>query len=186
MAEVGWRPLKVTPLRLLHFKSRHGHETQQGAALLSSFLPRAPFSDAPQPTQAPASASPPPLPSSPPPRRSVFCLLALSGRVVKPTALGTVASSPPRPSCLISEVKVAISASTGSKMRFHREHLAGHLEQRKRWVFPSFHRLCPVFTSSVCEVHPLPREPIPIPGKSLSSPGVLVAMEQACPQRVCP
>ena len=103
MAEVGWRPLKVTPLRLLHFKSRHGHETQQGAALLSSFLPRAPFSDAPQPTQAPASASLPLLPSSPPPRRSVFCLLARSGCVVKPTALGAVASSPPRLSCLISE-----------------------------------------------------------------------------------
>ena len=76
MAEVGWRPLKVTPLRLLHFKSRHGHETQQGAALLSSFLPRAPFSDAPQPTQAPASASPPPLPSSPPSQE--ICVLLAS------------------------------------------------------------------------------------------------------------
>lgn len=55
----------------------------------------------------------------------MFCLLALSGRVVKPTALGAIASSPPCLSHLISEGKIAISASTGSKVRFHREHLAG-------------------------------------------------------------
>ena len=64
----------------------------------------------------------------------MFCLLALSGHVVKPTALGAVASSPQSLSCLVSEMKVAISASTGSKPRFHGKRLAGRLERRKRSV----------------------------------------------------
>ena len=186
MAEMGWGPLKATPVRLLDFKSRLGYETQQWAALLSLCVPPTPHSQMhPNPLRVPASASPPPLPLlSVPPRRSVFCLLALSGHVVKPTALCAVASSPQSLSCLVSEMKVAISASTGSKPRFHGKRLAGRLERRKHSVssfLPWTLSFPPLSVKSI----PTPGEPIPIPATSLSNPGVLVATEQACPQRVC-
>lgn len=50
----------------------------------------------------------------------MFCSLALSGHVVKPTALDAIPSSPRSLSFLIAETKAAIAASAGSEMRFYR------------------------------------------------------------------
>lgn len=65
MAEMGWGPLKVTPLRLLNFKSRHGHETQQRLPCYahSYLMPHSQMYR--NPLRAPASASQCPLPLLP-------------------------------------------------------------------------------------------------------------------------
>lgn len=74
---------------------RRGREAQQEVGLLSPFLPGAPFAPHqpqmhPNPLRVPAS-----VPSIPPlrPGRPMFCSLAFSGDVVKPTALDATLSS---------------------------------------------------------------------------------------------
>lgn len=124
------------------------------------------------------------------PRRFVFCLLAFSGHVVKPTALDA-SFSPSKPQFSHLGNQGHYHCPTGSEIGSICKALAYSAWNRLGAIptlplsLPPFLTLCWSFPPLIVKSPPLPKV-TSLPSKVLSNPGVFMATGQTCPQHLHP